>query len=183
MSAAPLIDRSLAADVRLLVDFIVPGPETRQERSQSAVMALLRHALGPDVELAHREDGAPLLPGHPGLFVSISHSRNYAAVVLAPYPVGTDVEEPREQLLRVAPRVLSDRELASCRKLPEVLRAWTLKEALYKLHPGPEACDFRGNISIDPPAVTGRPARIVLEVDLAAPPAHISVVADAHLPE
>ncbi|MDE6311675.1 MAG: 4'-phosphopantetheinyl transferase superfamily protein [Muribaculaceae bacterium] len=161
-----------------MADYIPETPGERQERSRGAVMALLRYAFGPDIVLEHREDGAPFLPGYPDVYISISHSRHYAAVATAPYAVGVDIEEPREQLRRVAPRVLSDRELAMCTELPQLLRAWTIKEALYKLHPGREACDFRNNIRIAPPTVTGLRARIIHEGDLMAPEAHICVVGD-----
>lgn len=180
MNAQPLMEFSLPEGARLLVGPI-PKDRNRQDRvarSRGAVMALLKQALGPDILLDHREDGAPLLPGHPEIHISISHSQHYAAVVLAPYPVGVDVEEPRAQLKRVAPRVLSDVELSACTELGQLLRAWTIKEALYKLHPGSEACDFRNNICIDPPTVTGKRARIIYEGELTEPEAHICVVGD-----
>lgn len=181
MNSPLLLDIDLPGGTRLLV---APLPAelprgTRQEASRAAVAGLLRHALGPDVCLDHREDGAPLLSSHPGLHVTISHSRHYAAVALGPERLGLDVEEPREQLRRVAPRVLSEEETAKFRDLSQLLRAWTVKEALYKLHPGAEACDFRSNMSVDPPTVTGHRARIIKEMDLTEPPAHLTLLGDA----
>lgn len=154
------------------------GREGRQARERAAVAALLAHACGSGLTLAHRPDGAPYVPERPEIYISVSHSWHYAAIALAPYPVGIDVEEPRGQLLRVAPRVLSEAELSSCAAPDALLEAWTVKEALYKLHPSPDACDFRARLTLNPPSVCGREARILLSADLPDPPAHLTLLAD-----
>lgn len=87
--------------------------------------------------------------------VSISHCATVLAVAIAEghYAIGVDVETPRLQLLRVAPRVLSAQELENYNTLELYLQAWTLKEALYKcaLTPG---IDFRRDIVLPPPGGT-----------------------------
>lgn len=162
--------------VRLLVDPIPEGSrEDRRAREREAVAGLLSELL-PGALIAHRPDGAPYLEGMPDVYISISHSVHYAAIALAPFPIGIDIEEPREQLRRVASRVLSDSELAAADTLPSLLHAWTVKEALYKLAPSPEACDFRSYITVNPPTVNHHPAKILLTHTLPPPPACISVV-------
>ncbi|MDE6277520.1 MAG: 4'-phosphopantetheinyl transferase superfamily protein [Muribaculaceae bacterium] len=181
MSTEVLLDLDFPEGARVLVASLPThlAPGTRQQASRQAVEALLLHALGEaDARVSHREDGAPYLATRPEIHISISHSSHYAAVALGPKAMGVDIEEPREQLRRVAPRVLSAKELEECPQLDDLLRAWTIKEALYKLHPSPAACDFRGNMSIAPPAVTGHRARIIKEIDFPTPPAHLCLLTD-----
>ncbi len=124
----------------------LPAPAPRREAEKAAVAALLARAL-PGAVLRHTADGAPVVDGGP--FISVSHSRTHAALAVCPHaPVGIDVETPRAQLARVAPRVLSEPEMAVYGASPEgLLQAWTLKEALYKaaLTPG---LDFRRDIRL-----------------------------------
>ena len=118
---------------------------TRREAERKAVETLLRHAIPEGFRLLHTPDGAPLLADSP-LRVSVSHSRTHAAIALcADATVGIDIETPRRQLQRVAPRVLSADELQSYSN--DHAAAWTLKEALYKaaLTPG---LDFRRDIRL-----------------------------------
>lgn len=120
----------------------------RCENERRAVDMLLKAALGRSVNLSHRPSGAPYIAGS-GLKISISHSRDYACLAvssgLAP---GVDVEQPRMQLQRVAARVLSQSELAIYGKsIDLLLRAWTLKEALYKAALT-EGLDFRKDICL-----------------------------------
>lgn len=81
--------------------------------------------------------GKPYFEGSP-LHFSISHTKNHAFCVLAPYPVGIDAEEmDREIHLRLAEKILSPAEKArfddSADKQAALLRLWVLKEAAAKL--------------------------------------------------
>lgn len=116
----------------------VPG----REAERAAIASLLNDALGPGATLSHRPDGSPAI-NISGIKISISHCRTCAVIALSDKPVGIDVETDRAQLARVAPRVLSPDEL-TCYS-DSLVKAWTLKEALYKaaLTPG---LDFRRDI-------------------------------------
>lgn len=103
-----------------------------------------------EIEVAHTSEGAPYLPMLPDKSISISHSRDLCALAIAPagMSIGVDIESEREQLRRVAPRVLSLGELRLYDDGADgLLKAWTLKEALYKaaLTPG---LDFARDIKI-----------------------------------
>ena len=128
--------------------------DNRPDAERRAVSRLISYAFGPSACLAHRPSGAPYIIGS-DVSVSVSHSRGYAAVAYSSAAiVGVDIEEPRQQLARVAPRVFSDEELALYSSPELLLRAWTLKEALYKaaLTPG---LDFRKDIRLPlPPDAT-----------------------------
>lgn len=97
---------------------------------RQAVGSLIRTQVGTDVRLVHDDDGAPLLIGS-ALNISISHSRNYAAIMLdASSRCGIDIEEPRlDQLERVRTKFLTPAELAAG---VDLLTAWTAKEAVFK---------------------------------------------------
>lgn len=140
-----MITERIFGDVRVLV-CPLPAEGSRREAEKAAVARLLEYAL-PGAVLAHTPHGAPIVAGGP--FISISHSRTHAALaVCAAAPVGIDIETMRGQLPRVAPRVLSDAEMAVYGVSPEgLLQAWTLKEAIYKaaLTPG---LDFRRDIHL-----------------------------------
>lgn len=136
--------------VRVLACALQPAP-TRRRAEIEAVDRLLAAALPGGYTLAHDTDGAPRLIAGGAPAISVSHSRTHAAVALAPcgVAVGIDIETPREQLRRVAPRVLSPDELAACADgdMDALLRAWTLKEALYKAARVAGA-DFRRDIHL-----------------------------------
>lgn len=106
---------------------------------RATVMMLLRKHLGENVELDHRQSGAPFIRGVENLSVSISHSHRYAAVAIGrQVTVGIDIEETcrYRQLERVRSKFLSacEQNFADV----DLLEAWTIKEAVYKaaLTPG-----------------------------------------------
>ncbi len=139
-------------DITLLIVRIdADGSETRREAERKAVGLLLDHAFGPGCMIDHNEAGAPLLKHRPDISLSISHSRHYAAIAYSKIrQIGVDIEEQRCQLKRVAARVMSENELAAYTSDALLLRAWTMKEALYKaaLTPG---LDFRRDITLPIP--------------------------------
>lgn len=119
----------------------------RRQREKQAVERLLRRMLGHDAELTHSSSGAPLLPGY---HISISHSRDLAVVALdAVRPVGIDAEEMRPQLLRIKERFLSPQESQVFNTPQQLLTAWTIKEAVYKIA-GAAAVEFSAAINIAP---------------------------------
>lgn len=123
--------------------------DKRPERERLTVNAIISKYIGPDARLGHAPSGRPLLEHADGLYISISHSADYVAVAFGMCEaIGIDVEQPRAQLARVAPRVLSDTELAVYGDSESLLlKAWTLKEALYKAALT-EGVDFRRDITL-----------------------------------
>ena len=95
--------------------------------------------------------GKPFFEDSPYHF-SISHTKNHAFCVLAPYPVGIDAEEKdRKVNLRLADKILSVPERIRFERATDpqaaLLRLWVLKEAAAKLtgeglHGYPDQTDF-----------------------------------------
>ena len=87
-----------------------------------------------NASLSHDEQGKPFLKN--GLEISISHTRDAAAVALSDSPVGVDLEYCRAVGTSVIRRVLSEEEQKWFRdrgaRREDFLALWTLKESYYK---------------------------------------------------
>ncbi|MEV6979102.1 4'-phosphopantetheinyl transferase superfamily protein [Kitasatospora sp. NPDC093806] len=85
------------------------------------------------------DHGKPYLPDHPGIAVSLSHTKGVVAAAAGHRPIGVDVELITRSgtLLDVAPRVLAAEELRLVRQHADparaFLRLWVRKEALIKI--------------------------------------------------
>lgn len=119
---------------------------------RGAETAARDHALQllcPGAVIEHRTDGSPVLVDAPQeLYISVSHSRLCAVVALSPRPLGIDIEQWRDQLLRVEGKYLNDSEMLFIYTPLDRLTAWTAKEAIYKLA-GQQSLDCRNNIILD----------------------------------
>lgn len=127
--------------VRYLVEPLAEGEGTQRERERRATHGLLCRLLegfDDSPEMAHRESGAPYLPDHPDLWVSVSHCRRAVAVALSwKGPVGIDVECRRRVDEALMERVCTEAELSAVRSDSDptmaFLRLWTQKEAVLKM--------------------------------------------------
>jgi phosphopantetheinyl transferase len=78
--------------------------------------------------------GAPFIEGEG--FISISHSKNLVGLAVNKnHTVGLDLEFPREKILRIKTKFLSDREMSlfDIEDFKVVTSLWSAKEAMYKL--------------------------------------------------
>jgi 4'-phosphopantetheinyl transferase len=81
------------------------------------------------------EEGKPFFVGHE-IHLSLSHSYPYVAAIIHRYkPVGIDLEQPKEKLLRIGPRVLNEDELNDAgADIVKHCIFWCAKEALIKVY-------------------------------------------------
>lgn len=114
------------------------------------IKELLRSWQKPFFGISKDEFGRPHLRQHT-YSVSLSHSYPYvAAAIGADTPVGIDLEQPKEKLLRVAPRVLHPSELADAgNDIVKHCVYWCAKESLVKIH-GKKDLIFSENLRIQP---------------------------------
>lgn len=125
----------------------VPRRHERREAERMAVDRLLEAAFGPHAALGHESTGAPYIYFDNGdipsgaalstgdISISISHCADTAMLCAATgdVAIGIDCEHFRPALRNVASRVLSPSELAEWGGDDlMLLRAWTIKEAVYK---------------------------------------------------
>lgn len=96
------------------------------------------------------EHGKPSVAGH-HFQLSLSHSYPYVAAVIDKHqPVGIDLEQPKEKLLRIAPRVLHQDELKDAgTDLVKHCIYWCAKEALIKFY-GKKDLTLAENLLITP---------------------------------
>ncbi len=93
-------------------------------------------------------NGKPFLENQ-NVHISISHTPAFLAIALhLNQTIGIDLERPREQLLRIMPRVSSPEEMKEINgNLEKATIQWSIKEALYKLY-GKRKVDFKTNLLI-----------------------------------
>ena len=96
-----------------------------------SVRALLRIMTGDaSLRIGHEPSGKPVLPSW---FVSISHTRGYAALMLSEEEqVALDIEQRSERVRRIASRFIRPDEQAATTE--DMLAIWSAKETLYKLY-------------------------------------------------
>ena len=80
--------------------------------------------------IGHSSNGKPIVEGW---HISISHTRGYAVLLLSRKEnVAVDIEYRSDRVGRIASRFIRPDETA--RSLEDMLRIWSAKETLYKLH-------------------------------------------------
>lgn len=117
-----------------------------------AVRALLLELSGEEKQIAYHANGMPyLLDG--SAFISISHTRGYVAVVLSTErPMGIDIEQYGDKILRLANKFMTDDELEHVDAESDIyhlLLHWSAKETIFKIL-GEQAIDFKEHLCIYP---------------------------------
>lgn len=125
--------------IRWLIEPLPEGNGGQRERERTLAYDILCRLLDEErPRLDHDDKGAPFLPDHPDLHVSISHCRAAVAVVVSPEGrVGIDVECRRRIGDGLMERVCTAEELAVVRAAEDptmaFLQFWTRKEAVLKM--------------------------------------------------
>lgn len=104
-----------------------------------------------DQDLFYDNSGKPhLKDGH---FISITHSYNYAAVVVSSCPVGVDIEKQRHKILNIASRFIDYESHYlnenSDKYIQKLTWIWCIKESLYKLY-SKSGISFKKNFLVLP---------------------------------
>ena len=102
-----------------------------RRREWYAWRALLRSLEG-DVEVSYDGCGAPYIEGRADVFISVSHTGDYVAVMLSDHRCGLDLEMADRDFARVKSRYISsDEERFLSMAYAEAI-LWCAKEAAYK---------------------------------------------------
>ena len=124
--------------------YVIPWVRNQFVVGRSLLRRALAHSLRAspcEIELTTRGDGKPVLADSAiGLHFNVSHSGGWAAIALAPRPVGVDLESMREITNErdLVERFFAPDECEQYRSLAEdvkrigFLRGWTCKEAVLK---------------------------------------------------
>ncbi len=122
-----------------LIEPLPQGTGSQRERERALAYDILCRLLDEEhPHLDHDGKGAPFLPNHPELSLSISHCRQAVAVVVSSERrVGIDVECRRKIGDGLMERVCTANELAAVRADADptmaFLQLWTRKEAVLKM--------------------------------------------------
>lgn len=95
--------------------------------------AIVRRELGKGVRIFYDDYGAPKV-ANPDIYISVSHSREYVAVLLSDVPCAVDIESAERDFRRVASRYLSAEEQTMAERYDLFAELWSAKEALYKYY-------------------------------------------------
>lgn len=131
-------------------EIIAPAKRKEFLAGRALIKVLFEKTGGEYVGLRKDEQGKPYLKSHPHE-ISLSHSSPYVAAQIHPTSaVGIDIEQPKEKLLRVAPRVLSSAEEKDAGE--DIIKHciyWCAKEAMYKIY-GKRGLHFNSQLNLDP---------------------------------
>lgn len=116
-----------------------------------ATRVLIKQLIGPDFSITYSETGKPILNHARYKHLSISHSRDFAAVILHKnLNVGLDIENITRNYNPIEKRYLSEDELIQVNKKPRMqCLYWCAKETIFKLVPD-DGIEFRRQIHISP---------------------------------
>jgi len=122
--------------------------KSESKRNEFLGVRWLKNKYNPEFEITYLENGRPILKNS-SKFISISHSKNFIAFAAAPYPIGIDIEECQERVIRVKDRFLneSEKKIINQNSITELTQAWCVKEALFKLNKD-DGIEFKTNLII-----------------------------------
>ena len=103
-------------------------------------------------ELSKDECAKPSIREIPELSISISHSRDHAAVIISNQSVGIDIQSREEKIIRIHRKYISESELSNLDNKHAVEAYhlfWGAKESMYKAW-GKKELDFRKHMHIYP---------------------------------
>jgi phosphopantetheinyl transferase len=95
---------------------------------------LLETLVGKKVEVKYADSGKPFCDG---MHFSISHTKNFVAVIVSNEPVGVDIEYKSDRIFRITEKFMHPDELKTLSECSEkqkfALICWCAKETVYKI--------------------------------------------------
>ena len=110
---------------------------------------LKRCGIAPETH-QYDKQGVPYLTD--GRYLSITHTKNMAAIAISIFPVGIDLEYYQEKIKKIAARFLHMEELKDHSKTDNIeflSQIWTAKEAIYKAFRTP-GIHFNKQLLVEP---------------------------------
>ena len=104
-----------------------------QFRRQKVDQFLKSHL--PELIFEHGDGNSPCVINHE-LNMSISYSKNFAAIIVSKQSCGIDIQTKDSQIEMVSRLFLTENELQFIAKKNELFSAWSAKETTYKLLEG-----------------------------------------------
>lgn len=130
----------------------VQGMKSEMHRkAYLSVRHLLAIAQYTDSDLNYNVAGKPELSD--GVYISITHSHQFSAIILSAKPVGIDIEKQRGKIENIANKFVSEKESEWLNKAQNTIKLltaiWGTKESIYKLY-GQPGLSFKQHIEVAP---------------------------------
>jgi 4'-phosphopantetheinyl transferase len=119
------------------------------QRGFLSVRKLLQEAGYSDFDLFYDASGKPNLVDENQ--ISISHSHEFATLIISNKPVGIDLEIQKEKILKIAPKFMDSCHLENLSHEDQIKKAtvvWGIKEAIFKIK-NIEGISFKNHIFED----------------------------------
>lgn len=120
-------------------------------RTQWLATRILLHQLHPNEQVTYDENGKPWL-SVPNIHISISHTRQFIAILTSKQPCGIDIETIHPKIQRIAHKFLQPQEHEDAEKESAINKLyvyWCAKEAMYKVY-GKKNVSLKENIFVEP---------------------------------
>ncbi len=122
------------------------------QRAFLSVRMLIQEIGINDFDLHYDEFGKPYLSDH--RHISITHSHNFAAIIISEETVGIDIEMQREKILRIADKFVNEKELKRLQSfdsadfIKKLTVKWGAKEAIFKIR-NEKGISFKDHIQVN----------------------------------
>lgn len=138
------------------------------QRAFLSVRKLLEVAGYTDFDLYYDDSGKPHLNDQK--FISITHSHEFAAIIISDQTVGIDIELQREKILRIADKFVDAIELkrlqafSSDDYIRKLTVKWGAKEAIFKIR-NEKGISFKDHIQVAPFELVELETTAILDFD------------------
>ncbi|MHC5354778.1 4'-phosphopantetheinyl transferase family protein [Myroides sp. LJL115] len=120
------------------------------QRGFLSVRHLLKHAGYTDLDLAYESCGRPYLQD--SSYISITHSFEFAAIIISQQNVGIDIEKKRDKIIKISTKFCNIQELDAVTKEKDSIEAltqiWCAKEAMFKMCKS-RSLSFKDHMEVD----------------------------------
>ena len=119
------------------------------QRAFLSVRSLLRQRNYFDTDLIYDESGKPHLSD--GLFISISHSHEFASIIISDQKVGIDIEMERDKIIAIADKFSVEplNKKSKQNYIKKLTVIWGAKEAIFKIK-NQKGISFKKHIFVKP---------------------------------
>lgn len=138
------------------------------QRAFLCVRMLIQEVGINDYDLHYDEFGKPYL--NDNRYISITHSHNFAAIIISEETVGIDMELQREKIIRIADKFVNQKELSRLQSfetqdyIKKLTVKWGAKEAIFKIR-NEKGISFKDHIQVQPFSLTQNQTQAILIFD------------------
>ena len=138
------------------------------QRAFLSVRMLIQEIGISDFDLHYDEFGKPYLDDH--RYISITHSHNFASIIISEETVGIDMELQRDKIIRIADKFVNDKELNRLQGfdtedyIKKLTVKWGAKEAIFKIR-NEKGISFKDHIQVNPFEIGEKETIASLEIE------------------